>query len=61
MKKTLETIIILIGVLITTIGCQRNKYQDITIEVNGISFVMKYVEGGTFWMGEQNEDPQIAN
>lgn len=61
MKKLLRTITILIGVFITTIGCQRNKHQDITIEVNGISFVMKYVEGGTFWMGEQNEDPKSVN
>lgn len=30
---------------------------DLTFTVNGVSFVMKYVEGGTFWMGAQSENP----
>ena len=32
-----------------------------TFTINGISFNMILVEGGTFWMGEQNLDPRKPN
>ena len=32
-----------------------------TFEVNGLSFNMILVEGGTFWMGAQKDDPSAAN
>lgn len=32
-----------------------------TFKINGISFNMILVEGGTFWMGEQNLDPRKPN
>ena len=35
--------------------------QDLIIPVNGLSIVMKPVEGGTFWMGAQNTDPNGQN
>ena len=35
--------------------------DDLTITVNGVSFVMKPVKGGTFWMGAQNTDPNGQN
>ena len=34
---------------------------DLTFTVNGISFIMKPVEGGTFWMGSQNKNPNGTN
>ena len=35
--------------------------SDLTITANGVSFVMKPVEGGTFWMGAQSNDPNGQN
>ena len=35
--------------------------SDLTITVNSVSFVMKPVEGGTFWMGAQSADPNGQN
>lgn len=35
--------------------------QDLIIPVNGLSIVMKPVEGGTFWMGAQKTDPKGQN
>lgn len=35
--------------------------EDLTFNVNGVSFTMKYVEGGTFRMGAQSTDPQGEN
>ena len=35
--------------------------EDLTFNVNGVSFTMKYVEGGTFRMGAQSDDPQGEN
>lgn len=32
-----------------------------SFEINGVSFNMILVEGGTFWMGEQNVDPRKPN
>lgn len=32
-----------------------------TFEVNGVSFNMILVDGGTFWMGAQNDDPSKPN
>ena len=37
------------------------KNKDLTFTVKGVSFTMKPVEGGTFWMGGQDEDPDGAN
>ena len=36
-------------------------FADKTITVNGVSFTMKAVEGGTFNMGAQNTDPSAPN
>lgn len=35
--------------------------HDLIVDVNGISFVMKPVQGGTFWMGAQRENPYGLN
>lgn len=35
--------------------------HDLTFTVNGVSFEMVAVKGGTFWMGAQNMDPFVAN
>ncbi len=35
--------------------------KDLTITVNGVSFIMKYVEGGTFYMGSQSDNPDEPN
>lgn len=41
---------------------KKNKpTNDLTISVNGISFVMKFVEGGTFYMGAQSDNPDEPN
>ena len=37
------------------------KSESLTFTVNDVSFVMKRVEGGTFWMGAQNTDPDGRN
>ena len=37
------------------------KSESLTFTVNGVSFVMKRVEGGAFWMGAQNTDPDGRN
>lgn len=37
------------------------KESTLTFNVNGVSFNMKLVEGGTFWMGAQNTDPNKPN
>ena len=38
-----------------------NFGDDLTFTVNGVSFTMKPVEGGTFWMGAQNTNPRGIN
>jgi len=38
-----------------------DQFKDITFTVKGVSFTMKPVEGGTFWMGAQNENPNGQN
>ena len=37
------------------------QIDDLTFTVNGVSFTMKAVEGGTFWMGAQSTDPDGRN
>ena len=34
---------------------------DLAFTVNGISFIMKHIEGGAFWMGAQKDNPQGIN
>lgn len=34
---------------------------DMTFTVNDVSFTMKPIEGGTFWMGAQSDDPNAPN
>ena len=38
-----------------------DQFKDLSFTVKGVSFTMKAVEGGTFWMGAQNEDPEGQN
>lgn len=52
---------LMLGALLALVGCQQNDNHDLTFEVKGVSFVMKYVDGGTFWMGAQGEDPDGIN
>lgn len=40
---------------------KEDVFADKTITVNGVSFTMKAVEGGTFFMGAQNTDPNAPN
>lgn len=35
--------------------------RDLVVDVNGVSFVMKPVQGGFFWMGAQRENPYGLN
>ena len=35
--------------------------SDLVVNVNGFSFVMKPVQGGTFWMGAQRDNPYGLN
>lgn len=42
-------------------GDDEETLSDKTITVNGVSFTMKAVEGGTFYMGAQNTDPSAPN
>lgn len=35
--------------------------KDLTISINGVSFVMKYVEGSDFYMGTQSDNPDEPN
>lgn len=35
--------------------------EDRTITVEGVEFTMKYIEGGTFWMGAQSTNPTGQN
>lgn len=35
--------------------------HDFVVDVNGVSFVMKPVQGGTFWMGAQRDNPYGLN
>jgi len=43
-------------------GGETSGYEeDLTFTVNGVSFTMKYVEGGVFWKGAQNNDPKGIN
>ncbi|MBO6024543.1 MAG: SUMF1/EgtB/PvdO family nonheme iron enzyme [Bacteroidales bacterium] len=38
-----------------------DKPCSLSFTVNGVSFVMKRVEGGTFWMGAQRDNPVAQN
>ena len=52
-------IVALIAIIATPKSQSDNKEKDLVFDVNGVSFVMKPVEGGTFQMGlnmEQGED-----
>ena len=42
-------------------GQDKNSGTDLTISVNDVPFVMKFVEGGTFWMGAQSTNPNEQN
>ena len=44
-----------------TISIDTIEKRDLRISVNGVSFVMKLVEGGTFMMGAQNSNPNEPN
>ena len=43
------------------IRCELKDSPDQTFIVNGVAFVMKSVEGGTFLMGAQKKDPNAPN
>ena len=36
-------------------------FTDMTFIVKGVSFAMKLIEGGGFWMGAQSDDPEGMN
>lgn len=40
---------------------KEDVFADKIITVNGVSFTMKAVEGGSFYMGAQNTDPSAPN
>ncbi len=54
MKKTilLTSMFFIVG----SMTCLQAQKKDVTFAVNGVSFTMKYVEGGTFNMGSNNSD-----
>ena len=45
----------------TLVANFQQQTTDQTFTVNGVSFTMKRVEGGTFWMGAQSTDPSGQN
>lgn len=45
----------------TLVANFQQQTTDQTFNVNGVSFTMKRVEGGTFWMGAQSTDPNGQN
>lgn len=45
----------------TTISIDTVDAVNLRISVNGVSFVMKFVEGGSFMMGAQNNNPKEPN
>lgn len=59
----MKSIKYLMVLLCVTIGWAKvaNAQDDLSFTVNGVSFTMKYVEGGTFWMGAQGDDPDGIN
>ena len=44
-----------------TVSIDTLEKGDLRISVNGVSFVMKLVDGGTFMMGAQNKNPNEPN
>lgn len=42
-------------------GIPSDYSSDLTFTVNGELFTMKYVEGGSFWMGAQSVNPSGQN
>ena len=55
-KKTIITLM-----LCALFGFSAMTQEKKTFTVNGVSFNMVYVQGGTFQMGAQNENPNGAN
>lgn len=45
----------------SNINSKLGESQDMVFDVNGVSFKMVNVEGGSFWMGAQNDDPKERN
>lgn len=58
--KNFKYLFILLCVTLGWINVTKAQ-DDLTFAVNGVSFTMKYVEGGTFWMGAQSDDPEGIN
>lgn len=60
MKKVFVSIV-LIACMAFGLANAALAQEGLTFTVNGVSFTMKYVEGGTFLMGAQSNDPQGEN
>ena len=61
--KAIAAIMLTVAVVCAA-GCKKDPQQqtgDQTFTVNGVSFTMKAVEGGTYWMGAQTSDPNGQN
>lgn len=58
--KAIAALMITVAV-VCVVGCTKpddpNNGSDQTFTVNDVSFTMKCVEGGTFWMGAQRNNP----
>lgn len=44
-----------------SVSCSVTVVEGETININGVSLSMVYVQGGTFWMGAQADDPAGQN
>lgn len=75
MKKLVKIAVLLLMVMVLIPACSKGDDNNgggtlgpnppggsnLTIRVNGVSFEMVYVEGGTFNMGAQSTDPDGQN
>lgn len=63
--KRICNILPIISILILTFGIDKasfaQKYNGMSITINGVSFNMIYVEGGSITVGNQNEDDVYAS
>ena len=57
-KLTFLTIALILSLSSLTAFAQKKTFTE---TVNGVSFKMIYVEGGTFTMGRQNKNPKLPN
>ena len=61
MKRIIQSFALLMAVLVPTAACADElQPQTETFTVNGVTFTMVAVEGGTFMMGETAEQGDAA-